>query len=175
MECLVPHRPNVGAGGQPREPIPVTQLTGHAVLVGYGRVGSLVGAGLGAARWPFLVIEEKPDLADAARAHGGEAILGNAGDPRILQAANLGQARVMFVAIPQAFEAGQIVAQARAANAALKIIARAHSDAEVENLRKHGTSLIIMGEREIAQGMLNEAMRPQSAAESPELTVTPIM
>jgi CPA2 family monovalent cation:H+ antiporter-2 len=175
MERLVPHRPNVGAGGQPREPIPVTQLTGHAVLVGYGRVGSLVGAGLGAARWPFLVIEEKPDLADAARAHGGEAILGNAGDPRILQAANLGQARVMFVAIPQAFEAGQIVAQARAANAALKIIARAHSDAEVENLRKHGTSLIIMGEREIAQGMLNEAMRPQSAAESPELTVTPIM
>jgi CPA2 family monovalent cation:H+ antiporter-2 len=175
MERLVPHRPNVGAGGQPREPIPVTQLTGHAVLVGYGRVGSLVGAGLGAARWPFLVIEEKPDLADAARAHGGEAILGNAGDPRILQAANLGQARVMFVAMPQAFEAGQIVAQARAANAALKIIARAHSDAEVENLRKHGTSLIIMGEREIAQGMLNEAMRPQSAAESPELTVTPIM
>jgi CPA2 family monovalent cation:H+ antiporter-2 len=80
----------------------------------------------------------------------------------------------MFVAIPQAFEAGQIVAQARAANAALNIIARAHSDAEVENLKKHGASLIIMGEREIAQGMLNEALRPPSA-EPPGLTVTPVM
>ena len=174
LERLVPYRPDGEAGRHAREPVPVTRLTDHAIVIGYGRVGSLVGAGLGAARWPFLVIEENPDLADTARAHGGETILGNAADPGILNAANLGQARVMFVAIPQAFEAGQIVAQARAASAALNIIARAHSDAEIENLKKHGASLIIMGEREIAQGMLNEAPRPPSA-EPPGLTVTPVM
>jgi CPA2 family monovalent cation:H+ antiporter-2 len=89
LERLVPYRLDGEAGGQAREPVPVTHLTDHAILVGYGRVGSLVGAGLGAARWPFLVIEENPDLADAARAHRGETILGNAADPEILKAANL--------------------------------------------------------------------------------------
>ena len=35
---------------------------------------------------------------------------------------------------PQAFAAGQVVQQARAANPALEIIARAHTDEEVEYL-----------------------------------------
>jgi CPA2 family monovalent cation:H+ antiporter-2 len=35
----------------------------------------------------------------------------------------------------------------------LEIIARAHSDAEVEYLKKYGADFIIVGEREIARGM----------------------
>ena len=81
-------------------------------------------------------------------------------------------ARLLFVAIPDAFEAGQIVAQARAANPRLRIIARAHSDAEVEHLRHHGADTIIMGEREIALGMLKHALEgqaePGAAQPSPE-------
>jgi len=60
-----------------------------------------------------------------------EAIHGNAADDRILNAANLREARLLLVAIPNAFEAGQIVQQARAANPGLEIVARAHFDAEV--------------------------------------------
>jgi K+:H+ antiporter len=179
MERLAPHRPQVAGApdGAPAESVPLTNLTNHAIVIGYGRVGSLVGAGLGRAHWPFLVIEEIPELAETARRDGGEVILDNAAKPEVLKAANPAQARVMFVAIPQAFEAGQIVAQARAANPDLKIIARAHSDAEVDHLNKHGASLIIMGEREIAQGMLKEALHPGPAGGSPEiaLTVTPVM
>ncbi|QEX20894.1 sodium:proton antiporter [Hypericibacter adhaerens] len=177
MERISPHRAEgeEGSDGGTREPVPVTALTGHAIVIGYGRVGSLVGAGLGQAGWPFLVLEEIPELAEAARQHGAETILGNAADPELLNAANPAQARVLFVAIPQAFEAGQIVAQARGANPHLKIIARAHSDAEVEHLQKHGADLIIMGEREIAQGMLAAVLPLQSPPGPPELTVTPVM
>ncbi len=39
-------------------------------------------------------------------------------------------------------------------NAARKVVARAHSDAEIEHLEKHGAQRVIMGEREIARGML---------------------
>jgi CPA2 family monovalent cation:H+ antiporter-2 len=46
-----------------------------------------------------------------------------------------------------------LIEHARAANPNLDIVARAHSDAEVEYLRKYGASLIIMGEREIARGI----------------------
>jgi CPA2 family monovalent cation:H+ antiporter-2 len=64
---------------------------------------------------------------------------------------------MLFVAIPGAFEAGQIVQQARRANPALRIVARAHFDAEVEHLTEHGADVVIMGEREIARAMLDEA------------------
>jgi monovalent cation:H+ antiporter-2, CPA2 family len=74
-----------------------------------------------------------------------------------LSAANLSAARFVFVAIPQAFEAGQIVQQARRANPQLEIVARAHFDAEVEHLLALGANTVIMGEREIAEAMLRYA------------------
>ena len=44
---------------------------------------------------------------------------------------------------------------AKALNPSIKIIARAHSDAEVEHLASLGADHIIMGEKEIAHGMLD--------------------
>ena len=77
------------------------------------------------------------------------------------------ESRNVVIAIPEAFEAGQIVQQARAANANIRIIARAHSDAEVEHLQGLGADMVIMGEREIARGMIEELERrfPDAADE----------
>ncbi|WP_438816469.1 NAD-binding protein [Taklimakanibacter deserti] len=47
-----------------------------------------------------------------------------------------------------------MVELARASNPALRIIARAHSDEEVDYLTKLGADVVIMGEREIAHGMI---------------------
>lgn len=135
------------------EPAVPTALTDHVVLVGYGRVGSLIGASLQAAGRPFLVIEDADQPLARLREAGIETIIGNAAVPEVLGLANLPGARQLAVAVPNAFEAGQIVAQARAANPGIAIIARAHSDAEVEHLRSLGADAVIMGEREIARGM----------------------
>ncbi|BBK33195.1 Kef-type potassium/proton antiporter (CPA2 family) [Stella humosa] len=135
-----------------------TRLSDHAVIVGYGRVGSLLGEGLVEAGWPILVIEERQTVIDELRGKGREVMAGNAADGTLLGLAGLDRARRLFVAIPEAFEAGQIIARARAANPDLQIVARAHSDAEVEHLKGHGADLIIMGEREIARAMLAHAL-----------------
>ena len=37
---------------------------------------------------------------------------------------------------------------------ALPIIARAHSEVEIEHLRKHGATKVVMGEHEIAKAMI---------------------
>lgn len=134
-----------------------TTLRQHSILIGYGRVGSLIGAGLKAAGEPFVVIEDRKMPAAAADADGAEVLSGNAADPKVLKAANLAGARRLFVAIPRSFEAGQVVSQAVAANPDLVILARAHSDAEVVHLQACGATSTIMGEREIAQGMLDRA------------------
>jgi CPA2 family monovalent cation:H+ antiporter-2 len=133
--------------------LPATSLSGHAVLVGYGRVGSLVGEMLQAKGQPLLVIEERQEVVDRLRARGIEAISGNAGQPGLLEAANIAAARWLISAIPNPFENGNLVEHGRVANPGLEIIARAHSDAEVDYLKQYGADFIIVGEREIARGM----------------------
>jgi CPA2 family monovalent cation:H+ antiporter-2 len=138
---------------------PPTQLSGHAVLVGYGRVGRLIAEGL-KGTLPLLAIEEG-QVDDTAIEH----IKGNAARADMLAAANLPGARVLFVAIPQAFEAGQIVEQARRANPDLPIVARAHFDGEVDHLLALGASKVIMGEREIAASMVSWATQEFAPAQ----------
>ncbi|HSM94560.1 MAG TPA: YbaL family putative K(+) efflux transporter [Rhizomicrobium sp.] len=134
-----------------------TQLAGHAIVVGYGRVGSLVAEGMKSDGTALLVIEEAQDRIEKLAAANIEAIEGNAATERVLKAANIAGARLLFVAIPEAFEAGQIVQQARKVNPGLEIVARAHFDAEVDHLLKLGASQVVMGEREIARAMLDHA------------------
>jgi CPA2 family monovalent cation:H+ antiporter-2 len=80
--------------------MPVTSLTDHAVLIGFGRVGRLVGEALEAKGQPFLVIEERQDTVDGLRARGIEVIYGNAAQPGLLKAANLAGAKWFISAIP---------------------------------------------------------------------------
>ena len=138
----------------PERDIAPTELSDHIVVVGYGRVGSLLGAGLAAMGEKLLVIEDQDDGVAAARRDGAEVLVGNAADPEVLGAAGLARAKRLFVAIPGSFEAGQVCEQARKQNPNLPIVARAHSLAEVEHLKGCGASRTIMGEAEIARAML---------------------
>ncbi|MVT68421.1 Kef family K(+) transporter [Bradyrhizobium pachyrhizi] len=146
------------------EPIPVTELQDHTILVGYGRVGSIVGDALHQRSAPFLAVEASDDMVAKLKERGIEALMGNAARASVLRATNPAAARSLVIAIPEAFEAGQIVEQARAANAEIQIIARAHSDAEVDHLKALGADIVIMGEREIARGMIEELDRARPAA-----------
>ena len=146
------------------EPIPTTALQDHTILVGYGRVGSIVGDALYERNAPFLAVEASDDMVAKLKQRGIEALMGNAARASVLRATNPAGARSLVIAIPEAFEAGQIVEQARAANADIQIIARAHSDAEVDHLKGLGADIVIMGEREIARGMIEELDRRHPAA-----------
>ena len=142
---------------EPLAVLPVTALQDHAVVVGFGRVGSLVAADFRARNTPVLVIEDHEKNISAARDGIFEIIPGNAAKSEVIRAANLAGARWLVVAILNAFEAGQIVQQARKSNRSLKIIALAHFDAEVIHLTKCGADITIMGEREIARSMIEHA------------------
>jgi CPA2 family monovalent cation:H+ antiporter-2 len=143
----------------PPEPevLPVTSLRDHAVLIGYGRVGSALADWLRQAGVQMYVIEGSTKAVEGLRVSGVEAIAGNAASAELLATANLPEAAQLFVAVPNAFEAGQIVQQARRLNPTLQIIARAHFDAEVEYLKQLGADATIMGEREIARAMFDRA------------------
>ncbi len=140
---------------QPGDAVQEVDLSGHVVLVGYGRVGRGIGEQLRQQGRPFVVIEAQLESLEALRVQGIPALYGNAVEADLLQAAAIERASWLLVAIPEVFEAGQLIERALAANPSLQVVARAHSDAEIEHLEKHGAQRVIMGEREIARGMLD--------------------
>ncbi|MBN9005296.1 MAG: Kef family K(+) transporter [Rhizobiales bacterium] len=146
--------PSSKANAPPREPLRTSVQRDHVVLVGHGRVGRVVAHALRVTNTPLLVIEDNPGAIERLVQEGVEVIRGNAAAPDMLQAANVGAARGLLVAIPDAFEGGQIVAKARVISASLPIIARAHSEEEIAHLKFHGATSVIMGEMEIARAML---------------------
>lgn len=133
--------------------IPV-DLCNHVLLVGYGRVGSLIGAKLHDAGVPLVVIENSRPRVEALREQGIHAVLGNAANPEIMELARIDCARWLLLTIPNGYEAGEIVAFARTKRDTLDIIARAHYDDEVAYISDRGANQVVMGEREIANSML---------------------
>jgi CPA2 family monovalent cation:H+ antiporter-2 len=134
------------------EKIEATTLEDHAVLVGHGRVGHRIGGALLDAGIPLFVIDESEDVVTALKEKGIEAVVANA--VTSLAAANLPKARCLLVAIHENFEAGQIVAQARAISPDLVILARGHSSAEQEHLKSCGATSVVLGSEEIAAAMM---------------------
>ena len=146
--------PSDKPAAEPETDLTPTALSGHDIVIGYGRVGSLVGAGLARDGGKMIVVEASDAGIEQARRDGAEIFSGNAAEPAIIGAINLAGARRLYVTIPEPFEAGQIVQQARAANPKLDILARAHSSATVEHLGRLGADLVVLGETEIAHRML---------------------
>jgi CPA2 family monovalent cation:H+ antiporter-2 len=132
-----------------------TTLTRHTIIVGFGRVGTVIAERFKRLGLPFLVIEDAEDRLNAARGQGIAVVPGNAASSDVLTAAGIATARSLYVAIPHAFEAGQAIEQGRKSNPTLLIAARAHSDEEAGYLQQMGADHVIMGEREIALGMLD--------------------
>lgn len=133
--------------------IPV-DICNHALLVGFGRVGGLLGESLIAQGVPLVVIETSRARVDALRERGICAVLGNAANEEIMALAHLECARWLLLTVPNGYEAGEIVAAAKEKRPDIEIIARAHYDDEVDYIMERGASNVVMGEREIANTML---------------------
>ena len=124
-------------------------------VVGYGRLGRPLLDALTRRGVPTIVIELDEPEAKPSRA--ARFIYGNGANPDILAEADLVRAGWLFTAIPDAFEAGQIAEQAKAANAKLKVIAGVGSAEEAAHLIKLGADRTISGEAEVAQAMVRSA------------------
>ncbi|HWT51591.1 MAG TPA: NAD-binding protein, partial [Caulobacter sp.] len=110
-----------------------------------------------------VVIEDDAERAEDLRRAGFETVGGNAVRPEALLKAGLDKATHLFVAVPSPFEAARIIEQARVANPQCEIIARAYTDADVALLKQTGATHALIGEEEIAKGMLARAPRKKPA------------
>ncbi len=133
-------------------------LRGHAVIVGYGRVGSAIGETLTRVGMPYVVIEQNRETVEALRERGLPVLYGDATRPGILGKAHIDQARLLIVATPDPFQSRAMIDLARGVNPRIESVARTHSENERDYLERHGVGLALIGERELALGMAHYAL-----------------
>ena len=141
-------------------PLTVDQnlLTRQVVLVGYGRVGSRIGAALKARGVKLVVADENREVVDQLRRQGVAAVFGNASEPVVLVQAHIGRASMLVIAIPDTFHVRRMMETARALNPEIRFVIRSHNEVEAALLRKESPAAVFLGEHELALGMTQHVL-----------------
>ena len=171
-ESLNPPRGEAGMDdAQTSDPIPAADLPSqeehHVILVGGGRIGGLIAQRLQQSQVPLVIVELDTQPIARLRSQGHAVVRGNAVLPDTLEQAGITRARALIVAIPNSFEAGEIIASQRAAHTHLSILACAYLGEEVAWLQKQGASQVVNGAAEIASRLIS-LLPASSPGETPD-------
>ncbi len=151
-----------------------SHVTGHVVVVGYGRVGRRIVDTLRTQGIRFVVADQNREIVEGLREAGMHAVAGNAGEPAVLIQAHIARAAALVIATPDTFYVRQMIEVARALNPGIESIVRTHSEEEADLLRKENAGSVFMGEHELAAGMarhLIERLRQRPAEQYTAPTV----
>lgn len=130
----------------------------HAVIVGYGRVGRVVGKTLIAQGLPIVIVDKDRRRVENLRGDGLATIYGDASTPGILEAAGAERARLLVIATPEGLRTRRIIELARLINPNIDTAVRTQSDAEVAYLESQDVGLAIVGTRELSFGLARYAL-----------------
>jgi CPA2 family monovalent cation:H+ antiporter-2 len=144
----------------------------HAVLVGYGRVGSVVGHALTAQGLNFVVVETNKRVVEQLRGEHVDAVVGDAASSEVMESVSIESARLLVIATPDGFQARRILEIARQRNPKIPIVVRTHSASELEYLIRQGVDRAVMGELELALEMTNYALLSLGVSEERSKLVT---
>ncbi len=140
------------------------ELTGHVVLVGFGRVGRRIGEALAANGTHFVVADRNREIVEDLRARGVHAVSGDASDPVVMAQTHVMRARILVIATPDTFAARKMIEIARILNPGVETVVRTHSEEEAELLRQENVGKVFMGEHELALGMTSHVVERLAVA-----------
>jgi monovalent cation:H+ antiporter-2, CPA2 family len=134
----------------------VETLTGHVVLVGYGRVGTRIAQAMSERGIPYVVAEQNRESVERLRERGVHAVSGDASEPEVLIQAHVARASLLAIATPDTVKVRRMVEIARTLNPRIETVLRTHSDEEATLLRRENLGTVFMGEHELALAMTRE-------------------
>jgi CPA2 family monovalent cation:H+ antiporter-2 len=128
---------------RPRDPaleaLPEAQQ-GHAIIIGYGRVGKTVAALLRQHDLRQIAIDNDPASVSRARRAEEEVFFGDAARPAFLQACGIGAARSVIITINATQQIDEIISAIRRLRPDLPIISRARDAAHARHLYAQGVN-----------------------------------
>ena len=115
----------------------------RAIVIGYGRVGSLVSEMLDRHKVKHLVIERAPDIVSQARAKGRPVYFGDAKNVTFLNRCGFQEASAVIITIHVNAEIDDIVRVMRADRAKVVIVSRARDAAHARHLYDLGVTDVV--------------------------------
>lgn len=113
---------------------------GAVLIVGFGRVGRLIGELLVEHDQKFVALDADPASVRSGRAEGHEVYYGDAARPDMLSACGLESARALIVTMDSPTKVDEVVKTARALRPDLILIARARDDHHAARLYALGVT-----------------------------------
>jgi CPA2 family monovalent cation:H+ antiporter-2 len=141
--------------------VDVETLTGHVVLIGYGRVGKRIAEAMSQRGIRYVVAEQNRELVEQLRRRNIHAVSGDASEAEVLVQAHVARASLLVIATPDTVKVRKIVEIARTLNPRIEALIRTHSDEEAQLLRQENLGEVFMGEHELALAMAREVIERQ--------------
>jgi len=130
----------------------------HVIIAGAGGVGLAAARVLRALDLQFVVVELDQRRLESCRAAGVAVIFGDASYPIVLEAAGLGAARLLIVTTPATETALAVSRLARQQRPDLHIVARAESEACLNDLYGIGVYEVVQPKREAGLEITRQAL-----------------
>ena len=144
---------------------PARELADHVVVVGGGRVGSLLVRLLEKLSVPILVVEIDPATAEKFQEQSIPVLCGDASNSELLTLAQLDKARALVVTVPSQSAAEMVVAGAHELAPKLAIVARASTVPGITRLMGNGAREVIHPELEGGLELMKHALLSLSYSE----------
>lgn len=124
----------------PPEALTPVETENQVLIVGFGRVGRLVGEMLTEHGQAFLAVDANASTVSKGRAEGANVFYGDAGRDEMLRLCGIDTARAVIVTMDAPGKVDEVVIAARALRPDLILIARARDDRHAERLYRLGVT-----------------------------------
>lgn len=131
-------------------------IKNHVVICGYGRIGSYIGRSLMMANIPYVAIDYNLFTVEKAKKKGASIIYGDPTDIDILDYAQVDEAAIIILAVPERLAQESIVFNARKLNRDIYVISRVHRQSDQVRMKDVGANLIVQPEFEASLSIIKK-------------------
>lgn len=139
-------------------------LSGHVVLVGYGRVGRYIATILEEHGIPYVVIESNREVVEKLRAQGKVAVCGDAAEANVLIQGHIANAGMLIAATSNTVHVRFMIELAHKLNPHIETVIRTHNQAEAELWTAEKIGKVFLGEQQLAKGMCEHILKRMGKA-----------
>jgi len=138
----------------------ITNLSGHVIICGYGRMGHQIAQNITAAGRNVVIVDRDPERIALAEQAGLFYIQGDAQDDNILEAAGVMRAKVLYAALSSDADNLFVTLSVKQDNPQLLVVTRAQDESSLSKLKRAGADRVICPQVLGANRMSDVLLRP---------------